>query len=189
MQPNSSNHPSENSTSASDSTHEARSANTQSSHEALYDRFTERARQLFDAAEEKSKEAMEKAMEAAREQMSALGEFSTEQGEAFKSFMRRDLQQTAQDMRNLGKEAKERLHPARMGAGALSSIAQVLQVAGLALQSLSQRAEDVLHYNTGDVTAAGTLSCMKCEQKLHLKKTAKVPPCPSCHATVFRKGY
>lgn len=157
--------------------------------EALYDRFTERARELFEAGQEKSKEAMEKAMETAREQIAAAGEFSAEQGEQFKQYMRRDLAQTAINMRALGQEAKERLHPARLGAGALSSMARVLEATGAALQSLSRKTEDALHYNTGDITAAGTLSCTQCGQKVQLKRTTKIPPCPNCHGTQFRKGY
>ncbi|BAN35822.1 isocitrate dehydrogenase [Sulfuricella denitrificans skB26] len=161
----------------------------QTQHEALYDRYAERARELFEAGQEKGKDAMEKAMEVARQQLSDAGEFSAEQGEAFKKFMRRDLEQTSQDMRALSQEAKEHLNPARLGAGALSSIARLLEATGSALQSLSRKAEDALHYNTGDITAAGTLNCTKCGQKVHLKRTTKIPPCPSCHGTEFRKGY
>lgn len=70
---------------------------------------------------------MEKAMDAARQQFSTAGEFSAEQGELFKQYMRRDLAQTEQDMRALSQESKERLHPARLGAGALSSLARLVQ--------------------------------------------------------------
>ncbi|MDO8891731.1 MAG: zinc ribbon-containing protein [Sulfurimicrobium sp.] len=161
----------------------------QGQHEALYDRFAERVRELFDAGQEKSKEAMEHAMEVARQQLSDAGDFSAEQGEVFKKFMRRDLEQTTQDMRVLGQEAKEYLHPARLGAGALSSIARLLEATGLALQSLSHKAEDALHYHTGEITTAGTLSCTQCGQKVQLKHTAKIPPCPNCHGSDFRKGY
>ncbi len=161
----------------------------QSRYEALYDRFAERARELFDAGQEKSKDAMEKAMENAREQLAAAEEFSAEQGEAFKKFMRRDLDQTAEEMRELGQEAKERLNPARLGAGALSSMAKLLEATGSALQNLSRKAEDALHFNTGEITAAGTLTCTKCGQKVQLKRSAHIPPCPGCHGTQFRKGY
>lgn len=161
----------------------------QGQYEVLYDRFAERARELFDAGQEKSKEAMEKAMEAARQQLADAGDFSAEQGEVFKQFMRRDLEQTAQDMRALGLEAKERLNPGRLGAGALSSMARLLAATGSVLQFLSEKAEDALHYNTGEITAAGTLTCMHCGQEMHLKRTSNIPPCPSCHNTKFRKGY
>jgi isocitrate dehydrogenase len=156
---------------------------------ALYDRFAERVREIFDAGQEKSKEAMEKAMESAREQLAAAGEFSAEQGEVFKQFMRRDLEQTALDMRALGHEAKERLHPARLGAGALSSMARLLEAAGSALQNLSRKAESALRYTTGDITTAGTLTCVQCGQAVQLKRTSTIPPCPKCHGSEFRKGY
>ncbi len=157
--------------------------------EALYDRFTERVRELADASQEKGKEALEKAMETAREQIAAAGEFSAEQGELFKQYMRRDLAQTELDMQALGLEAKERLHPARLGAGALSSIARLLEATGSALQSLSRQTQEAISFSTGEITTAGTLTCTKCGQKVQLKHTTRIPPCPSCHATQFRKGY
>jgi len=158
-------------------------------HEALYDRFAERTRELFEASQEKGKEAMDKATEIAREQFTAAGEFSADQGEAFKNYMRRDLAQTEADMRSLGQEAAERLNPARLGAGALSSMARLLQATGSALQNLSHKAEGALRFNTGEITAAGTLTCTNCGQKVQLKHSAHIPPCPSCHGTEFRKGY
>lgn len=158
-------------------------------HEALYDRFTERAGELFAAGQEKSREAMEKAMDAARQQFSEASEFSAEQGELFKQYMRRDLAQTEQDMRALSQESKERLHPARLGAGALSSLARMLEVAGSAMQSWSRKAEDALRYGTGDITTAGTMTCVQCGTTLQLNRTSRIPPCPSCSGTQFRKGY
>jgi isocitrate dehydrogenase len=157
--------------------------------EALYDRFAERTRELFEASQEKGKEAMNKSIEMAREQFVAAGEFSAEQGEAFRKYMRRDLAQTEADMHTLGQEAAERFNPARLGVGALSSMARLLQATGAALQNLSQKAEDALHFNTGEITTAGTLTCTKCGQKVQLKRSAHIPPCPGCHGTEFRKGY
>lgn len=161
----------------------------QSASEALYDRYTERARELFEASQEKTKEAMDKAMEAAREQLHAAGEFSAEQGMLFKNFMQRDMETTAEDLRNLSTEAKDRLNPARIGAGALSSISRLLEATGSALQNLSRKAEASLQFNTGEITSAGTLTCSKCGQTVQLKRTAHIPPCPSCHSTQFRKSY
>jgi len=157
--------------------------------EALYDRFSERVRELYQVGQEKSKDAVEKSMEAARLQFAAAGDFSAEQGETFKKFMRRDLAQSAQDLRKLGVDVKEHLHPARLGAGALSSMSQLLEIAGAALQSLSQKTEEVLHYHTGEITSAGSLTCTQCGQVVQLKRTSKIPPCPGCHGSTYRKGY
>ena len=157
--------------------------------EILYDRFAEKSRELFEANHEKGREALDKAMDLAREQLAAAGEFSAEQGEQFKKFLRRDLEQTADDMRRLGQEAQERLHPSRVGAGALSSLARLMHATGDSLNSLSRKAEETLAYNTGELTTAGTLTCSACNQKVHLKDTGHVPPCPKCHSTRFRKSY
>ncbi len=156
---------------------------------ALYDRFVEKSREAFDVGQEKSREAWEKAMELSRQQLAAAGEFSAEQGEVFKKYMRRDLDQTMVEMRQLGEETKERLNPARLGAGALSSMAKMLHAAGAAMMAASAKTEEALVYETGEITMAGTLTCIKCGNKVQLKTTDVVPHCPGCQGTFFRKGY
>lgn len=156
---------------------------------ALYDRFAEKSREIFELGQEKSHEAWEKAMELSRQQLTAAGEFSAEQGEVFKRYLRRDFAQTKEEMRQLGEEAKEYLNPARVGAGALSSLAKLLHAAGGAMTALSAKAEDALVYQTGEITMAGTLTCSACGHKVQLKATGVVPTCPSCQGTRFRKGY
>jgi Zinc-ribbon containing domain len=155
----------------------------------LYDRFVELSRDAFELSKEKGSETWEKSMEVAREKLSATGEFSAEQGEAFKRYLRRDLEQTGVDIQRLGKEAKESLNPSRLGAGALSTLAKLLHSAGGALISLSEKAENALEYKSGEMTAAGTLTCLSCGHKIQLNKTSEVPICTECQGTSFRKGY
>lgn len=156
---------------------------------ALYDRFAEKSRELFETGQEKGHEAWEKAMELARQQLAGAGEFSAEQGEVFKQYLRRDLDQTLEDMQQLGVEAKERLNPARVGAGTLSSLSKLLHVTGNTLTRLSKKTEKALEYKTGEITMAGTLTCLKCGHKVQLKETSVVPSCPACQGNRFRKGY
>jgi len=155
----------------------------------IYEKFAEKSKVLFDLGQEKSHEAWEKAMALAHKQMSAAGEFSAEQGEAFKHYLRRDLDQTMADMHHLTENAKEGLNPGRLGAGALSSLAKILHAASGMLSKLSEKAEKALEYKTGEVTMAGTLTCMSCGHSIELKKTSVVPSCPSCHGKKFRKSY
>lgn len=155
----------------------------------LYDRFVELSRDTFAAGQDKGRESMEKAMETAREQMTAAGEFTSEQGEAFKQYMRRDLEQTREEMRQFGESAKDTLHPARLGAGAVSGLAKIMKAAGNALSELSTKTESTLEYNSGEVTMAGTLTCQACGEKIQLRHTSVVPQCPKCGGTHFRKSY
>lgn len=156
---------------------------------ALYDRFVDLTREAFEVGHEKSHEAWEKAMEVSRQKLTAAGEFSTEQGEAFKRFLRRDFEQTGIEMQRLGKEAKDVLNPARLGAGALSTLAKILHAAGETLTALSAKAENILEYQSGEVTMAGSLTCLGCGHKIQLTSTSVVPVCPNCQGTRFRKGF
>ena len=91
--------------------------------------------------------------------------------------------------RTLQQEAKERLNPSRLGAGALSSMSRLLEAAGSTLQLLSKKTEEALSYKTGEITSAGTLTCTQCGTTLQLKRSSRIPPCPKCSSTTFRKGY
>jgi len=154
-----------------------------------YDKLALKFKELYLAGKERGQEAMSVALEKAREQMTVLGEFSAEQGEVLKQYMARDLEQTIADAQQLGEEAKIKLNPARVGAGALSSLATLLEITGNALQSLSVKTKEKLTYKTGEMTSAGTLTCQQCGHKIHLKETGHVPPCSKCNGTLFSKSY
>lgn len=154
-----------------------------------YDKLASKFNELYLAGKERGRESMTVALEKAHEQMVALGEFSAEQGAVLKQYMSRDLDQTISDAQQLGEEAKVRLHPARLGAGALASLAAALEFTSNALHSLSDKTREKLTYRTGEMTSAGTLSCQACGTEIHLKATGHVPPCPKCSGTLFNKSY
>jgi len=154
-----------------------------------YDKLASKFKELYLAGKERGRGSMAVALEKAHEQMTAVGEFSAERGAELKKYMARDLEQTIADAQHLGEEAKERLHPSRLGAGALSSLASVLELTSNALHSLSEKTKEKLVYRTGEVTSAGTLTCQACGQTVHLKETGHIPPCPKCSGTLFHKGY
>ncbi|ATX81847.1 isocitrate dehydrogenase (NADP) [Mariprofundus ferrinatatus] len=154
--------------------------------EDQYDELAERFKELFEAGAEKSSEFAQIAMEKARKQLTAAGAFSEEQGKNLKRFLERDFSQMANTMRD---EAKEKLNPARVGAGAMASLSALLNMAGSAISSIAERTQKAISCRSGEITSAGTLTCNACGHELHFKKTGRVPPCPKCHATEFRKSY
>ena len=154
-----------------------------------YDMLAHKFDELYLSGKERGREAMKVALDKAHEQLTALGEFSAEQGEELKKYLARDLEQTISDAKQLGEEAKERLNPARLGAGALSSLANVLELTGNTLHTLSEKTKEKLTYKTGEMTSAGTLTCQQCGHQVQLKKTGHVPPCVKCNGTMFSKGF
>jgi isocitrate dehydrogenase len=163
-------------------------AESTSSDEAAdqYDQLAARFRELFETGAEKSSEFAHDAMEKARQQLTSAGAFSEEQGKNLKTFLENDFAQMAEYVR---KEARLRLSPSRVGVGALSSLSALLSVAGSAISSMAERAEKAISCRSGEITSAGTLTCLSCNHEMHFKKTGRVPPCQQCHATEFRKSY
>jgi len=157
--------------------------------EVQYDKYAERFKELFEAGQDRSREAMEKALERAREQLAAAGEFTAEQGEKFKQYLERDLGQAAETMRRMGQDAYQRMDPDRLRMGALSSLSKLLSAAGDAMHAWSHKAEEASICEAGQVTSAGTLTCVKCGHVIELKKTSYIPPCPKCYGATFRKSY
>jgi rubrerythrin len=157
--------------------------------ESQYERYVQHFHDILEKNQAKGREALEASMEMAREKMVALGELSVEQGKQFRSYLEKDLAQTARDMEHLGEQAKEHLHPSRVGAGALAATATALRLAGQGLLNLSAKADEALVYNSGEITSAGTLTCLKCGTTVKLNKAAVIAPCPSCAGTIFKKGY
>ncbi len=154
-----------------------------------YDQLAARFRELFEQGAEKSAEFARAALEKAREQLTGAGAFSEEQGQRLKGFLERDIGRAGEFARSFSQEAKDRLEPSRIGVGALSSIVSLMNVAGRALSSLSDMADQALSCHSGEITSAGTLTCTACDKEMHFKKTGRIPPCPSCHGTEFRKSY
>ena len=154
-----------------------------------YDLLASKFNELYLEGKERGRESMSAALDKAHQQLTALGEFSSTQGEELKRYLARDLDLTIANAQKLGDEAKERLNPSRLGAGAISSLVSVLELTGNALHSLSVKANESLTYKTGEITSAGTLTCQACGQKVHIKSTGHVPPCPKCNGTQFKKSY
>ena len=165
--------------------------------EAAYDRFAQHVLDVLRAGRELGRQAFEAAMETSRARLAAAGEFSAVQGERFKEWLRRDLglhleeqaRQARELGRELGHEAGQRLHPERLRDGTLATLARLLQSSAETLQEWSRKADEAVIYECGQITSAGTLTCLGCGQVIHLDNTAHVAPCPACMGTRFRKSY
>ncbi len=155
----------------------------------LYDRMAERAQDLFKTGRDKSREAMEAAVEKARRQMTEAGVFSSERSQAFKEYILKDLERMAVFSRELGDEAKVKLDPTRLGAGALASLSSLLHLAGDTFRDLAAKTDKNLACRTGELTSAGSLTCDECGKTIRLKQSGHIPPCPNCQGTRFKKGY
>jgi len=165
--------------------------------ESAYDRFAEHVVDALQAGRDLGRQGIEAAMEKARSRLSGAGEFGVAQGERFKTWLRRDLglhleeqaRQAREFGREVGHEAAEKLNPARLRDGTLASLATLLRSGGETLQAWSQKADAAVVYVSGEITSAGTLTCLSCGHVVHLEHTAHIAPCPACLGTRFRKSF
>ena len=155
----------------------------------LYKKFVLRSKELFELAQDKTAATYNKSIESAKEEMVQAGKFSKEQGERLKKYLQRDLMSEDKVVGKIGKTLKESLEPSRVGSGIQSTLGKILNTLGNAFSEWSSKIEDNLNYKTGELTSPGTLVCKKCEGKMRFKKTGRIPPCPKCYSTEFKKTY
>ncbi len=169
-------------TEQNDQNQEQQDQNQEQQEIGLYEKLAKRTAELL----EESKKTLDEAMKKAKEEVSKAGNFSSEQMDKVASYVRRDLTENA----NKASEAvMQTVDPHRMAAGVQSVFSRILTSTADALSDLAQKAEKNLEFKTGEVTSPGTLTCKDCGAEMHMKNTTRIPPCPKCHKTLFRKSY
>ena len=148
----------------------------------LYEKLANRTAELL----EEGKKTLDEALKKAKEEISRAGEFSSEQMDKVASYVKRDVADNAE---KASEAVKKAVDPHRVAAGAQSIFARILNSAADALTDLAQKAEKATEFKTGEVTSSGTLTCKECGAEMHMKTTGRIPPCPKCRKTTFRKSY
>ncbi|MFK5926261.1 MAG: hypothetical protein QM483_06500 [Desulfuromusa sp.] len=151
----------------------------------LYEKIISRTEELLGSGRKNLDEALKRA----GEDLSSAGNFTREQAEKVSTFIKRDIQHTVETAGKGKETVKEAVDPKRIAAGAQSIFSKILSNTAETLSDWSKKTEQQLEYKTGEVTSPGTLTCKKCGEEIHMKKTGKIPPCPKCHHTLYRKSY
>lgn len=150
----------------------------------LYQKLAGAAADILDSG----RKGVEDALKKAGEEVTSGGEYTREQAEKIGNYLRRDLSE-------VGKATQARdsvlnaVEPHRVAAGVQSGLSRLLGSAADLLSELAGKSQQVLDFKTGEVTSPGTLTCKNCGREMHFKSTVKIPPCPNCHKTEFRKSY
>jgi len=151
----------------------------------FYEKLAARTAELL----ESGRRSLDEALKKAGDELTAAGEFSREQAEKIGGYVRRDLASLAGQAEKARDAVKKAADPARVAAGAQSVLARILKGAAETLGELAARTEKQLEHRTGEVTSPGTLTCTSCGAEMRFTATVRIPPCPKCHQTLFRKSY
>ena len=55
-------------------------------------------------------------------------------------------------------------------------------------KNVGEKLDTSLKYKTGEISHGGEFICTNCEGKIHLKHPGRIPPCPKCSKTEFRRS-
>ena len=151
----------------------------------LYEKIIARTEELLGSGRKNLDEALKRA----GDDISSAGNFTREQAEKVSRFIKRDIQHTVANAGKGKDTMKEAVDPKRLAVGAQSFFSKILSHTAETLSSWAEKSERQLEFKTGEITSPGALTCKGCGEVIHIKKTAKIPPCPKCHQTLYRKSY
>lgn len=135
------------------------------------------------------RKTLDEAVKKAREEVTSAGNYSREQSDKIATYVKRDLQHAVDYTSKTGKNIRQAVDPKRLAAGTHSLVSRILTSTADTLGQWAQKSEQQLEFKTGEMTGPGTLTCKNCQEEVHLTKTSRIPPCPQCHQTLFRKSY
>jgi len=156
---------------------------------AAYDRMTERVHDFIHDAEEQALPTLQRGLDKARQQAIELKELSSDEAAQIAEWLRRDMLDAAEQLHNTGKEFSQWLSfdATLVEERSLELFAKVADNTRLELDKLAQQAKHIGEYHTGQITGIGTLICDSCGKAVHFNKSSRIPPCPACSATVFKR--
>lgn len=156
-----------------------------------YDNMMQRVDELLSKAEHQALPALQKNIEKAKQQAIDLKEITQEEAEKLGNYLLRDLHDAAEHLEHSGEQISSwlRFDMQLIEDRALELFAKVADKTRLELRKLAEQAKRAQEYHTGEITSIGTLVCLNCDTVIHFKKTSRIPPCPKCHKTTFKRTH
>jgi hypothetical protein len=153
--------------------------------EALVERLREAVRQRLDQTGAITEESLERALKESREWAAKLKEqYGDELPKALEQ-VRRDFRAALEQARA---QARQHLHPERLGAGVLGVARELARQAGARLNRFAQGLDRRLTVKAGDEAGPGTYTCTECGHPQQVETPARLAECPQCRNTAFHRG-
>ena len=157
--------------------------------EVAYEHMLEAAKEFVVNAREHSGPVIKEALKEAREKASEVSELTTEEIDKLSSYIEKDLTEAADFMQQQEKELADwlRLDILLIEKYLLEKFSSLADKTRIELEQWSIDADEYGEWHTGEIISMGVLRCEACGEELHFKKPGHIPPCPKCHATVFKR--
>lgn len=168
---------------------QAGSSHEDGSRANAYERMQERTRQFLDDTTQDLLPSLVDALSSAKEQAIHLGELSKDEAELISAYLQRDLHDAGEYIKQQRGELADwlRFDIEQIEKNIWDSLSLLVDKTTIELEQLKARANRLGEWHTGEITGPGTLVCSACGEKIHYHKTGHIPPCPKCHATVYKR--
>lgn len=156
---------------------------------AAYDRMMTRVHDFLDTAESKALPTLKQRIELARQRAVELREITSDEADKIAAYVERDLHDAAEYLQRSGQEFSTWLQfdLQQVEKRMFELFATVADRTRVELDKLAAQARSAQQYHTGEITGIGTLYCVDCNTQMHFRKTGRIPPCPKCHHTTFKR--
>ena len=154
-----------------------------------YNRMMERVQSVIEQAEGKVIPTLQRNIELARNRAVELGELTRDEAEKIGAYLQRDLEDAAHYLANSGREFSDwlRIDLEAIEDRLLEMLTRVADKTKLEWMELERELREGVSYHSGEITGPGTLICAGCGEPIQFHAAGHIPPCPHCHATVFRR--
>jgi len=154
-----------------------------------YEHMLKSTHEMIARAEKETVPAFRELLHKTRDNMVELGELTREEANKVSEYVERDIKDAAIYIADTGEDLKKwwRFDLDLMEQRMLDAFSHVADQTSLQLRNWAEQARQAGLYHTGEVTGAGTLVCEACGAEMHMHKTGRIPPCPKCRATEFKR--
>jgi rubrerythrin len=155
-----------------------------------YERMLKRIHDAIGQAERGTVPAFRELLHKTRDNMVTLGELTREEANKVAEYLERDIKDAAHYIAETGEDIKSwwRFDLDLMEQRMLEVFSRVADQTSLQLRTWAEQARRASLYHSGEVAGPGTLVCDACGTEMHMPKTGRIPPCPQCQATSFRRA-
>lgn len=154
-----------------------------------YEKLYERVADAWHGLTDKSGPKLLHIIDEAKDKAVELDDLAEEDAAKLGAWLKRDLDDAITHLSETDDEFKDWLgfEVTRLESTFIGMLLDTADKTTVELMRLKEQAEHPYTYHTGEVTGPGTLVCESCGEKLHFYRAGKIPPCPKCHETEFKR--
>lgn len=158
-----------------------------------YHRMVERVKDTLHRSHDTTLPGLRRAIDIAKDRAVELDELTRDEAERIGDYLWRDLRDAAEYLVDTGDELSAWLQfdleliGERIAEHLPVLVDQTRLELEQELERLSQEAQEVGQWESGEVTVGGTFRCIVCGQTLRLFGPAQIQPCTRCQGTVFQR--